>query len=49
MRSTIERPIGARPLDFLIIESAHGRRRYEGIERRRRELAVVIIGALQID
>ena len=49
MRSTIERPIQSSPLDFLIIEFAHGRRRYEGVERHRRELAVVVVSALQVD
>lgn len=49
MRSAIERSIGSGPFDLLIVKLPHRGGRHEGIECRRRQFAVVIIGALQID
>jgi hypothetical protein len=49
MRSAIERPIRAGALDLLIVELAHRRRRHELVECRRRQFAIVIVGAAEID
>jgi hypothetical protein len=49
LRSTIKRTIRTRPFDILIVELPHRWRAHQAVERRRRQLAVMIVRAAQAD
>src|SRR5260370_42620980 len=49
MRTTVEWSVRVGALDILVIELAHRWRCHEGVERGRRQLAIMVVGAAQTD
>jgi len=49
MRSAVERPIQTGAFDGLIVKLPHRWCRHESVERRGRQLAIMIVGAPQAD